>query len=69
MHYEYKNDLLKHNQFGFTAKKSTTDEAMAAKEFVEEGLRQGLITIIVSLDVQRAFDTAWRPGIHKTLQD
>ena len=69
MHHVYTNDLLNHNQFGFTPKKSTTDAAMAAKEFVEEGLRQGLITILVSLDVQGAFDAAWWPGILKTLQD
>ena len=69
MHYVYTNDLLNHNQFGFTPKKSRTDAAMAAKEFVEEGLRQRLITILVSLNVQGAFDAAWWPGILKTLQD
>ena len=58
MHHVYINDLLNHNQFGFTSKKSTTDAALAAKEFVEEGLRQGLITILVSLDVQGACDAA-----------
>jgi hypothetical protein len=41
---------------------------MAAKEFVEEGLRQGLITILVNLDVQGDFDAAWWPGILKTLK-
>ena len=41
---------------------------MAAKEFVEEGLRQGLITIFVNLDVQGALDAAWWPGILKTLK-
>jgi len=55
-HYVYTNYLLNHNHFGFTPKKITTDLAMAAKEFVEEGLSQGLITIIFSLDVQGVFD-------------
>ena len=68
MHHVYTNDLLNHDQFGFTPKKSTTDAAMAVKKSVEEGLRQGLITIIVSLDVQGAFDAAWWTGILKTLQ-
>jgi hypothetical protein len=45
MHHVYTNNLLNHNQFGFTPKKSTVDVANAVKEFVEEGLRQGLITI------------------------
>jgi hypothetical protein len=69
VHYVYTNDLLNHNQFGFTPKKCTTDAAMAAKEFEEEGLRQGLITIFVSLEVQGAFDAALWPGILKKLQD
>ena len=42
MHHVYTNDLLNHNKFGFAPKKSTTDAAMAVKEFAEEGVRQGL---------------------------
>ena len=70
MHHVFTNDPLNHNQFGFTPKKSTTDAAIAVKEFAEEGLGQGLITILVSLDVKGAFDAPpeW-PGILKTLQD
>jgi len=68
MHHVYTNDL-NHNQFGFTPKKSTMDAAMAVKEFAEEGLRQGLIIILVSLDFKGAFDAAWWPGILKTPQD
>jgi hypothetical protein len=63
------NNLLKHNQFGFTPKKSTTDAAMTVKEFIEEGLRKGLITILVSLDVKGAFDAAWWPSILMALKD
>jgi hypothetical protein len=59
MHHVYTNNLLNHNQFGFTPEKSASDAAMAVKEFVEEGLRQGLITILVSLDVRGAFDATW----------
>jgi hypothetical protein len=69
MHHVYMNNLLNHNQFGFTPKKSTTDAAMAVKEFVEEGLRQGFITILVSLDVRGAFDATWWSRILKTLKD
>jgi hypothetical protein len=69
MHHAYTNNLLNHNQFGFTPKKSTTDVAMTVKEFVEEGPRQGLITLLVSLEVKGYFDAAWRPSILKTLKD
>jgi hypothetical protein len=69
MHHVYTNSLMNHNHFGFTPKKITTDAAMAVKEFVEKGLRQGLITILVSLDVRAAFDAAWWASILKTLID
>ena len=68
IHYVYTNDLLNHNQTGFTPKKSTTDAVMTSKEFVGKGLRQGLITVLVRLGVQGAFDAAWWTGILKTLQ-
>jgi hypothetical protein len=42
---------------------------MTVKEFVEEGLRQGLITILVRLDVKGTFDAAWWPSMLKTLKD
>jgi len=69
MHHVHMNNLLKHNQFGFTPKKSTTDAAMTVKEFIEEGLRKGLITILVRLDVKGAFDAAWWPSILTALKD
>jgi len=58
MHHAYTNNLNQ-NQFGFTPKKSTTDAAKTVKEFVADGLREGLITILVSLDAKGAFDAAW----------
>jgi hypothetical protein len=51
MHHVYTNNFLNGNQFGFTPKKSTTDAAITVKEFVEDVLREGLITAPVSLDV------------------
>jgi len=42
---------------------------MTVKEFVEEGLRQGLITILVSLNVKGALNAAWWLSILKTLKD
>jgi len=51
------------NQYGFTPQRSTTDTAMAVKGFVEEGLRAGEITVLISLGVKGAFDAAWWPSI------
>jgi hypothetical protein len=53
MHHIYTHNLLNQNQFEFTPKKSTTDAAMAAKEFIEEKLRQRLVTILVSLESKK----------------
>jgi hypothetical protein len=69
MHYACTNNLLNHNQFGFTHKKSTIDAAVMVKEFVEDGLQERLITILVSLDIKGAFDVAWWPSILKTVKD
>jgi len=50
---------LKYKQFGFTPKKSAIDATLAVKKYIEEGMRQGHIAILVSLDVKSAFDAAW----------
>jgi hypothetical protein len=41
MHFLHSNDLLNQNQFGFSPQKSTTDAAMAVKDFIEEALKKG----------------------------
>jgi len=69
MHHVHINNLLNHNQFEFTPKKCTTDAAITVKEFLEEGLRKWLITILVSLDFKGAFDAAWWPSILMALKD
>jgi hypothetical protein len=69
MHHVYKTDFLNDNQFGFTPQKSTTDAAMAVKQFIETELERGRVVIMASLDVQGAFDAAWWPAILKGLRD
>ena len=49
-------DLLNDNQYGFTPQRSTVDASMAVKKFVEESLQNGQYVVLVSLDVQGAFD-------------
>ena len=57
------------NQYGFMPQTSTTDAAMAVKQFVEEGFGSREVTILVSLDVAGAFNSAWWPSILKGLND
>jgi hypothetical protein len=67
MHFVYRNELLNCNQYGFTPQKSAIDAAIEVKEYLEEAIREGQIVIIVTLDVQGAFDSVWWPNI-MTLQ-
>ena len=69
MHFLYSNNLLNQNQFGFTPQKSTTDTAMAVKDFIDEAPTKGHIVALVSLDVKGAFDAAWGPSVVKALKD
>ena len=63
MHYIYSNNLMNKNQLGFTPRKSSTDATVAVKDYIDEGIKQGHITILISLDVRGAFDAAWWPSI------
>ena len=47
---------------------STSDVAMAVKEFVEECLATAEIIVLISLHVNGAFDTAWWPRILNRLK-
>jgi hypothetical protein len=69
MYFLYSNELLNQNQFGFTPQKSTTDAAMAVKNFIDKALTKGHIVALVSHDVKGAFDAAWWPSILKALKD
>jgi hypothetical protein len=42
MHHIYRTDFLNDNQFEFTPQKSTTDSAMAIKQFIEPELEEKL---------------------------
>ena len=52
MHNIYSNNLININQYGFTPKGNATDAALAIKEYLEEGIREWHIAILVSLDVK-----------------
>jgi len=69
MHHPYCNNLLNHNQFGFTPRKSAIDAALAIKEYLEDEMKEGHIAIIVSLDVKGAYDAVWWPSFLKTLKE
>jgi GH18 family chitinase len=58
MHHVYSINLMNHNTFGFTQKKSGTNAALAVKGYLEESKKEGTMAVLVSLDVNGAFDAA-----------
>jgi hypothetical protein len=52
MYFLNSKDLLNPKQFGFSPQNSTTDAAMAVKDFIDEALTKGKIIALVSLDVK-----------------
>ena len=60
------NRLLNRNQYGFIPQSSTVDASMAVKQYALSHIQQKKYDIMVSLDVQGAFDAAWWPSICAT---
>jgi hypothetical protein len=60
---------MNENQFGLRQQKSTVDAAMAIKIFAQESLDAGEVIALISLDIQGAFDEAWRPGVLRELKE
>ena len=63
----HSQQLLNPNQYGFTPQRGTVDALMAMNKYVEQSFSEGQYVILVSLDVQSAFDAAWWPSILNTL--
>jgi len=68
-HHVYINDYINKNQYGFTPQLSTTEAAMAEKDFIEDGFSSGEVTTLASLDVEGVFNSAWWPNILKSLKE
>jgi retron-type reverse transcriptase len=59
MHHAYTTEALNKNQYGFTPQKNTVDAAMEVRQYIEPHINKGGVAIIISLDVQGAFGSAW----------
>jgi hypothetical protein len=55
------NNLLNANQFGFRARNSTTLQCMKLTDHVT--YFNNMSTAAVFLDIEKAFDTTWHPGL------
>jgi hypothetical protein len=61
-HIEERN-LLNANQFGFRASHSTTLLCMRLADHVTLHFNNNMSTAAVILDIEKAFDTTWQPGL------
>jgi len=68
-HHIHTTEYLNKNQHGFRPQTSTIDAVKALIDYIEEGFSSGEITVLVSLDVEGAFNLAWWPSILKSLND
>ena len=66
-HHIHTNEYINKNKYGFRPQTSTIDAIMALEDYIEEGFRSGEVTVLVSLDVEGAFNSAWWPSILKSL--
>lgn len=57
------NPVLKNYQFGFRRKHSTVHGLTTLSDFISTNLNNRSASIILSLDFEKAFDTAWQEGI------
>jgi hypothetical protein len=60
-------NLLNTSQFGFCADHSTTLQCMRLVEHVTLHFNNNMSTAAVFLDIEKAFDTTWQPGLHYKL--
>ena len=64
----YSRGYMNENKYKSRPQKFTIDPATAIKEFVQQGLIMGEVIVLVSLDVQGAFVSAWCTGILNELR-
>jgi hypothetical protein len=64
----YTTEALK-NQYGYTPQKSTLDPAMEVRQYIENYLTRRGVAVIISLNVQDAFGSAWWQAILQKLRD
>ena len=56
------------NQFGFRSGKSTEDALISICKTVKQAKLKNEATVLISLDIDAAFDSAWYPYLHERLR-
>ena len=61
------NNLISQIQFGFRKNHSTTDSLLRLRNFVQENKRQRRYSAAIFFDLKKAYDTIWKHGLLKDL--
>jgi ribonuclease HI len=64
-----KNNFLSENQFGFRKNRSTSDCTITLESEIQKAFDEKEHVVVVSCDLEKAYDTAWRYGILKNLTE
>jgi hypothetical protein len=56
-------NLLNVSQFGFRARHSTTLQSMRLADHLTLNFKNNMSTVAVFLDIEKAFDITWHPGL------
>lgn len=63
------NNILTELQSGFRKGRSTTDQLVRLESFVREAFVRGEHVTAIFFDLEKAYDTTWKYGILKDMQD
>ena len=67
-HHLKKNGLLSPSQSGFRKNRSTEDQVTPPTQNIENGFQQKMKTLVVFVDLTKAFDKVWMEGLLFKLQ-
>jgi ribonuclease HI len=68
VYYLRKNNLLNEKQYGFTQQTSTEDALNSLISFIEKGFKRKGFTIVITVDIDGAFNNCWWPKIIEQLR-
>ena len=63
------NHLIREYQIGFRKSKSTTDASVKLSNEIEKSLVIKEVMVTFFLDIEKAYDTAWREGLLRQLEN
>ena len=69
MWYLEDNKLIMDEQAGFLQHRSTEDQIAYISQGVEEGFQKQHHTVVIWVDMEKAFDKVWREGLIMKLLD